>query len=104
MAAGELTTTMMRIRNYLRDADISARAFAVLLGVPASAAKDALGARDYVGAEVEAAWLPIAARAAQFARAFQPHLTCDADGLRCLLESEVTPEEVRAAVESLFQE
>jgi len=104
MAAGTLTTTMARIRNVLRDANISARSFAALLGVPASAAKDALGGRDYVGGEVEAAWLPVAIRASRFAKAFGPHLVCSAEGLRRLLEGDVSPEQVEAAVRNWFRE
>src|SRR5215472_13669571 len=103
MAAGTLTATMARVRNHLREAGISARFFAALVGSPASTVKDALGARNYLGGETEAAYLTVAVRVAQFVKAFEPHLTCDAEGLRKLLSSGRSPEEVQAAVESLFQ-
>jgi len=96
---------MARAADNLLRGNVPRAGFAVVLGVPPNTLKAAFSGRFYVGADVEARWLETSARVRDLMLAFQAGgLTfSDWSRLAAMIELKKSPEEVRAAVESLFQ-
>jgi hypothetical protein len=101
-----LTATMSRVRTNLESAEISASVFAKVAAVPVSSLTAAL--RDgshYFGGQEEARLLTLSVRLSEMVESLRPLQVGkgDAESLKVLLESEKSPQEVRAHVAVLFE-
>ncbi len=99
-----ISATLCRVKSNLREANppMPTAAFAEIVGYPLSSMKAALTGRLYVGAVQEAHYLEVSARCRDFLKAIYPLTFADWSGLKRLLETDKTPDELRAAITMLF--
>jgi hypothetical protein len=103
MASGpQRSLTMIRADENLRKAGISKSVFASLLNTPTSTMKSVFAGRVYVGAELESRYLELSARCRDFMSAMYPLTFVDWTKLKELLATDRTPDEVHAAIASVF--
>ncbi len=98
----QISATLCRVKSILREAGLPIAAFAEIVGCPLSSMKAALGGKLYVGAVTEAHYLEISARCRDFMKSLYPLTLADWSGLKRLLASDKSSDEVRAAITSVF--
>ena len=98
----QISATLCRVKSNLREVNMPAAAFAEIINCPLSSMKAAFTGRLYVGAIQEAHYLEISARCRDLLRAIYPLTFRDWSGLKRLLETGKTVDELRAAVTMLF--
>jgi hypothetical protein len=97
-----VSTTLARVQQNLKAANVSENVFAKLLGAPVSTVTASFRGTHYAGAEEEARWLSLSVRIAALVEAAKP-FECprgSVEVLTALLES--TPEKVRESVSAIF--
>lgn len=98
------SATLVLAESFLRKANLSAAAIAVLVGVSASTMRAALRGEGGLSSQKEADILSMASRVAQFREALEPLKLSELSDLQALLTSGKTPEEVRMLVGAIFQD
>ena len=98
----QLSATLCRVKCNLREVGMPVAPFAEIIGSPLSSMKAALAGRLYLGAIQESHYLEISARCRDLLKAIHPLTFRDWSGLKRLLETGKTVDELRAAVTMLF--
>jgi hypothetical protein len=97
-----VSTTLARVQQNLKTANVSANMFARIARSPVSTVTASFRGTHYAGSEEEARWLSLSVRLAALVEAAKP-FECpkgNAEVLTALLES--TPEKVRESVSTIF--
>ena len=98
----QVRSNLMKVRHNLRVSGVSTATFAALVGVPVSSMKAMFAGKLRVGSTAELTYLNISQRLVALTQAIAPLAVQDVDALRRLLESNRTPDDLRAWVSKVF--